>query len=277
MSRIASELVFGAGRLYSGDVIDSHAHVLAEQFNDDRADVLVRAQERGVVGMIEVGTDVASSRAAVDFAGEHEKVWATVGVHPSDVATLSDTDWEVLHDVVSRPNVVAVGEVGFDFYRGGTRAKQQPALEKFVVQAVSAKLPIVFHVRDGEESAHDALIDFMTSVPADARPRGVIHTFSGNMAQAEQYLDLGLYISFSGVITFKNVGVLLDVARGVPLDKILVETDCPFLAPVPHRGQRNEPAYVRFVAEKLAELRGISREEIDRVTEANTRSLFKLK
>lgn len=167
----------------------------------------------------------------------------------------------------------------------GSVVKQQHiALVRFVELALRVKKPIVFHVRDPVKSrqgrdhgasAHAAMLEFLLSYSDSERPHGVIHTFSGDQEQARQYLELGMYLSFSGVLTFpKKAEVIQKVARTMPLERILIETDCPFLTPQPHRGQRNEPSYVRFVAEKLAELRGVSLAEIDRATEENTKQLF---
>jgi TatD DNase family protein len=287
-------------------LFDSHAHVAFKQFDADRAAVIGRAHAAGLTGWLEVGTDVASSQRAVELAMKQTGVFATVGVHPSDIGEVTEADWVTLEAMLAQECVVAVGEVGIDFYRGGTLKPQLRVLERFVRLAREHSLPVVFHVRDapqnpsqpplirgGEQeknsppdkgesegvlthNAHDALIQYLESLPLDARPRGVIHTFSGTSAQAQQYLALGLYLSFSGVVTFKNAGDMAEAAKTVPLDRFLIETDCPFLAPQQYRGQRNEPAYVRFVAEKVAELRGESVEAISEASWRNAQRLFAL-
>jgi TatD DNase family protein len=253
-------------------MIDSHAHLAAPQFDTDRDEVATRSP-----AWIEVGTDLGESTKAVRLAERYEKCWATVGVHPDEVATLTEPVWGELEKLAEHPKVKAIGEVGFDFYRNGTVEPQEPVLRRFLSLANQKKLPVIFHVRDGKEaSAHEALLTLLETLPAAQRPTGVIHTFSGSAGQAQRYLDLGLYLSFSGVLTFKKAGEILAVAKTVPLERILIETDCPFLAPEPHRGQRNEPSYIKFVAAKIAELRGISLEEVLQATKDNTKNLFQL-
>ena len=258
-------------------MIDSHAHMHFDQFDEDRAAVIARARAAGLLGWIEVGVDVLTSRKAIEIA-RTENVWASVGVHPSDIATIKDGDWGIIEELLAAPRVVAVGEVGFDFYRGGTQEDQLPILQRFVALAVKRNLPVIFHVRDATDgpSAHEAMIRFLQALPDNQRPRGVMHTFSGDAAQAQTYLELGMYLSFSGVVTFKKAASMAEVATTMPLDRLLIETDCPFLAPEPLRGQRNEPAYVKYVASKIAELRGVSLEEITAVTTANTKKLFSI-
>lgn len=256
-------------------MFDSHAHVMFDDFAADRDQVLARAREAGLTGWIEIGTDLAQSQKAVALAQQRQNVWASVGVHPSDIAGLTEANWQALANLLDQPKVVAVGEVGLDFYRGGTAEEQLPILQHFVDLATTRHLPVIFHVRDGKDmNAHEAMIKFLRSLPKI--PQGVMHTYSGTLEQSRQYLELGLHLSFSGVITFKNAGALTAVAKQIPLEKILIETDCPFLAPEPFRGQRNEPAYVKYVAATLAALRGISFEEADRLTTENTMQLFRL-
>ena len=217
-------------------------------------------------------------------------------MHPSDVG--QGINWAEIEKLLDEPKVVAIGEVGIDLYHQDNLEEQLEALESFIGLAREKNLPVVFHVRNsnpppppplsrrGDESysldkgriggvwnAHDEMIKFLQDHNWN---RGVIHTFSGTKAQAEQYLEMGLYLSFSGVVTFKNAGEILEVAKTMPLDKMLIETDCPFLSPEPFRGKRNEPAYVKYVAEKIAEVRGISFDEVARATEENTRKLFLL-
>lgn len=257
-------------------MLDSHAHVNDSQFDTDRADILTQAQAVGVNGWIEIGTTVADSQQAIALAKQSYSIWATVGVHPDYIADITDQDWQQLEQLVQQPKVVAVGEVGLDYYRGGKLTDQQPVLERFIALAVEYKKPVVFHVRSGKHDAHADLIHILEALPATQRPRGVIHTFSGTVDQAQAYLALGLYLSISGVITFKNAGDLVEVVRNTPLEKLLLETDCPYLTPEPHRGQRNEPAYVSFIAQKVAELKGVPVSQVDHMTETTTRQLFSL-
>lgn len=275
-------------------MIDSHAHVAFAQFDGDREGVIERARrvrlrqgygEQASVRWVEVGTDVAQSRAAVALAEHYpdDVLGATVGVHPSDIAALTEDDWRELEELLSHRRVVAVGEVGLDYYRGGWREMQLPVLERFVALAVAHDLPVVFHVRSGAPASlagkgRDAHADLPRFLQArDAAVRGVVHTFSGTAAQAEEYLKLGLYLSISGVVTFKNAGAMAEVARTVPLDRLLVETDCPFLAPEPYRGRRNEPAYVEHVVQRVAALRGVSADTVAQATVENATRLFGVK
>lgn len=255
-------------------MVDSHAHLAFSAFDNDRAEVIARLDPAGVHGWIEVGTDIEQSRQAVALAEQYEQCWATVGVHPDSVQELDEVAWVELEKLARHEKVVAIGEVGFDFFRQGTREAQEPVLRRFIALAQQVHKPVVWHVRD----AHAAMLEFLAGYLDKERPHGVIHTFSGDEAQADQYLRLGMYLSFSGVLTFpKKAEVMQAVARAMPLERILVETDCPFLAPEPFRGKRNEPSYVRLVAEKLAQLRSLSVEEIDRATEENTKRLFDIR
>lgn len=255
-------------------MIDSHAHVAFSAFDGLRDKVIARAREAGVVGWIEIGTDIVQSRKSVALAQDCEDVFATVGVHPDDVGSLTEKDWVELERMLDEERVVAVGEVGFDFYREENPGfcVQKEALERFADLAREKSLPIVFHVRDGKDaSAHEAMLDFLKTQDGI---RGVMHTYSGSVEQARRYLDLGMCLSFSGVVTFKNAQENREVAKIVPFDRFLIETDCPFLAPEPYRGQQNEPAYVKLVAEKLAEVRSVSVEDVVARSMENTRRLF---
>ena len=255
-------------------MIDSHAHILDEAFDGDRDDVIARAQDTGLA-WVEVGTALAESRAAEILAQEHGNIRASVGVHPESISELSEESWSEFATLADSPAVCAIGEVGLDTFRNGTIAKQEPELRRFIALAQEKKLPVIFHVRSGNGvDAHAELLRVLASYPKSELPRGVIHTFSGTLEQAHAYVDCGMTISFSGVLTFKNAGVLPDTVKDIPLESILAETDCPYLAPEPHRGKRNEPNYVQYVLNKIAELRGISFEEIEIATDHNAKNLF---
>ena len=256
-------------------MFDSHAHVGFDQFNEDRREVIERALKAGVRGWIEVGADLKSSKEAITLAEANDNVFASVGVHPDHVAELTEDSWEMLGSLVKEPRVVAVGEVGFDYFRDGKYAEQLPAVNRFAAMAVDNELPVIWHVRSGENrDAHEDLIGLLSNLPDNERLGGVAHTFSGTVKQAKIYVELGLYIGISGIVTFKNAGQLADAVKAVPIEKLLIETDCPFLAPTPYRGQRNEPAYVKYVAEKIAEIKGVDISEVERVTLENTHKLF---
>jgi len=256
-------------------MFDSHAHVAFEQFDKDRDEVIQRAVKDGLVGWIEIGSSVERSQRAIDLAQATEGVRAAVGVHPDDIGSLDEEGWQVLDKLAQHNEVVAIGEVGFDYYRGGSYEEQVGPVRGFIDLANKYRKPVVWHVRSSEEKdAHDDLIKFLRSLSDDERPKGVSHTFSGTVEQAKAYLELGLHIGISGIVTFKNAGALPDVVKAVPLDKLLIETDCPYLAPEPHRGQRNEPAYVKYVAARVAEIKGISAEGVERQTDGNVKQLF---
>ncbi len=256
-------------------MIDSHAHVASELFDSDREDIITRAKEHGVSGWIEVGTNVEESEKAVAIAQNYSHVVASIGVHPDDIGNLQEENWKTLELLARNEKVCAIGEVGFDTFRNGTIEAQEPVLRRFIELAQTVHKPVIFHVRSGNGiDTHAELLRVLSSYPLPTLPKGVIHTFSGTREQAEQYIALGMMISFSGVITFKNPGDLSEIAKTIPLSSILVETDCPFLTPEPFRGKRNEPAYVRHVIQKIADIRGVSFEEIEQKTEENTRLLF---
>ncbi|MEK7498983.1 MAG: TatD family hydrolase [Patescibacteria group bacterium] len=257
-------------------MIDSHAHILAEQFDSDR-DVLITQAAEHALAWVEVGTDVAVSKKAVELADKHAHIFASVGVHPDDISNMSEDDWNTLELLAENKKVCAIGEVGFDTYRDGTIEQQEPILRKFIALAQKANKPIIFHVRSGNGiDAHTELLRVLSSYPAHELPRGVIHTFSGTLQQVQEYMALGMMISFSGVVTFKNAQELREIAKNIPIESMLVETDCPFLTPEPFRGKRNEPSYVRYVIATIATLRGVSFEEIEQATQQNTKKLFAL-
>ncbi|MBI1833644.1 MAG: TatD family hydrolase [Candidatus Andersenbacteria bacterium] len=258
-------------------MFDSHAHIAVSQFDKDREVVIERARNAGLFGWLEVGTDIEQSHKAIALAETQDGAYATVGVHPSDIGSLTESGWKKIDELLSNSKVKAVGEIGLDFYRGGNLSEQTEVLLRFLELAQKHSLPIVFHVRNGEMTdAHEELLKILNNLSTDRKPSGVIHTFSGNLLQAQKYLELGLYLSFSGVVTFKNAGAIVEAAINTPLDRILIETDCPFLAPVPYRGKRNEPAYVQYVAAKIAELHHIPVEKVIEHTDVNAHKLFNI-
>lgn len=258
-------------------MFDSHAHVAFPQFDVDRENIIDRAKQAGVDGWLEIGTDLDVSSKALELAKQVEGVYSTVGVHPNDIQGINQKTWGELMKLASHPRVKAVGEVGLDFYRSAAVEEQQEVLERFITLANEKDLPVVFHIRSGSQvDAHDSLLFLLSQFEPDRRPRGVIHTFSGTSDQARRYLEFGLYLSFSGVITFQNAGSVVAAAKWAPLDRVLVETDCPFLAPAPYRGKRNEPAMVKYVVEKLAEIKGVSAKEVEDQTTQNAHELFRL-
>jgi TatD DNase family protein len=256
------------------EIIDSHCHLDFPDFGPELPAVLARARAAGIVGLVCIGSgkDIASARSAVALAGQEPDVRATVGIHPHDVVHMTEATWEELDGLARAPRVVGVGETGLDYYYDHSpREVQQRAFRRFIALGRAARRPIVCHIRDAHEEAARILEEERA-----AEVGGVIHCFSGGAADARRYLDLGLYLSFSGILTFKNAGPLREAAVAAPLDRLMVETDAPYLAPIPYRGKRNEPSYVVETLRLLAELRAIPFEEAAAATTANARQLFSL-
>lgn len=255
-------------------LIDTHCHIQTEEFDPDREEVLDRARGAGVETLVVVGGagDLSNNDKAVDLAEQNAGLFATVGMHPHDAKDVGPDDMDRLRSLAGHPRVVAIGETGLDFhYEHSPRQVQREMFERFVALALETRLPIVVHNRESDREAAETIRD-----RGQGKLAGVIHCFSSDADAARSFLDLGFYLSFSGIVTFRNADALRDVARRVPLDRLLVETDAPFLAPVPKRGKRNEPAHVRFVAETLARVRGTSVEEVAHATSRNARTLFGL-
>ena len=253
-------------------VVDSHCHLDGERFGGDLPAVLGRARAAGVTGMICIGSgdSLTSARGSVALANQEADVYATVGIHPHDVAPMTEADWVELEGLARAPRVVGVGETGLDYhYDHSPREAQRLAFRRFVALARAARKPLSSHVRDAHEDAATILRDERA-----AEVGGVIHCFTGGVADARRYLDLGHHLSFSGILTFKNADAIREAAVFAPLDRLLIETDAPYLAPIPHRGERNEPAFIVRTLEVLAGLRGIAVEEADRATTENSRRLF---
>jgi TatD DNase family protein len=255
------------------ELIDTHAHLDDEQLAPDSDSVLVRARAAGVVAIVAVGTTFETSRQAVQLAGKHAIVRAAVGIHPNYAALAGAGDWRAVVELSREPGVVAVGETGLDRFRSDTPFDQQvDHFERHLGLAGERALPVIIHCRDAEQD----VLRCLTAAAGAGPLRGVMHSFSGQAATAARCVELGLYISFAGQLTFKNrkFDALREVARLVPLDRLLIETDSPYLAPEPHRGARNEPAHVRFTAERLAELRGMTPTDLAAATASNARKLF---
>jgi TatD DNase family protein len=260
-------------------LIDTHAHLDFDKFDADREAVIERAQAAGVAAIVNVGTDVASSRAAVRLAERYDAVYAAVGMHPHDAKTLDGAALAELRELARQPKVVAVGEIGLDFYRDRSpRDVQRRAFQAQLAWAAKLGKPVVIHDRDAHEEIMEVLGSWAAGLEASplAGRLGVLHTFSGDQSMAERAIQLGFYISISGPVTYHNARQLPGIVQALPLERLLVETDCPFLTPHPHRGKRNEPAYVRLVAERIATLRGISFDALAEATTANAQRLFQL-
>lgn len=253
-------------------LIDSHCHLDADRFDDDRAAVLERARHAGVRRMVTVGCDEENSRRALGLASTHDDVWATVGVHPPEAASASERFDEVLAKLAASDRCVAIGECGLDYYYDHSpRERQREVFARQIALARRVQKPLVIHVRD----AWDECIELLHSEGA-RECGGVIHCFSGSLDDAKRSLELGFYLSIPGIVTFKSPGDLPEVVRTAPADRLLVETDSPYLAPMPYRGKRNEPAFVLEVARKVAELRGVELDDVVAQTGKNARALFSL-
>lgn len=254
-------------------LIDTHCHLDFPDYQTDLLAVLDRARKAGVGRVVTVGIDLPTSRAAIDLAMRHSALFATVGVHPHHVKELVEGDYALLRELACHPKVVAYGEIGLDYVKDYS----PPALQRehFVRQVALARelaLPLIIHDR---EAHADTLAILRQALPLKAG--GVMHCFSGDAAFAAEVLALGFYISIPGVVTFPKAEVMQEAVRQVPLDRLLLETDGPFLAPVPRRGKRNEPQLLLHTAHKVAELKGVSLEEVARATTANAEKLFQLK
>jgi TatD DNase family protein len=253
-------------------LIDSHAHIQGKEYAGEAKAVIARAREAGIEKIIVVGGagDMSSNTEAVALADTFPIIYATVGMHPHDAKDVTNDELRTLRQLTAHPKVIAVGETGLDYYYDHSpRDVQRRVFGQFIHMACDTDLPIVVHERDAAKEAAE-----MLRSEGVGRLHGVIHCFTGDYNAARAYLDLGFYLSLTGIITFKNAGALREVVRQVPLERLLVETDSPYLTPVPHRGKRNEPAYVRFVAETIAKLKELAVEEVARVTTANVKDLF---
>lgn len=254
-------------------LFDTHAHLHFPDYAEDLDAVLERARAAGVRGVVTIGTDRETNRAVVELARRLRDVWATVGIHPHDAAEATDADFEEMERLArTEPRVVAFGEMGLDFFRNlSPPAAQDAAFRRQIRLARAVAKPLVIHCRD----AHKETIDVLAGEGA-REIGGVMHCFSGDVEIARRCLDLGLFISLAGPVTYKNARALPEVARFVPEDRLVVETDCPYLPPTPHRGKRNEPAYVKLTADFVAGLRGADPEALGHTLTANAARLFRI-
>jgi TatD DNase family protein len=255
-------------------VIDSHTHIDGAEFDADRTEVLARARAAGVTAMVVVGTgrSLAQIRRAVDLAAAEPDVWAAVGVHPHDAKEMDESWWGPLEEMARAPRVVAIGETGLDFhYDHSPRVEQADRFRRHIRLARSLGKPVVCHIRD----AHAESAAILEEEEA-ATVGGVIHCFTGGPDDAARYVGLGMYVSFSGIITFKSAEAIRAAAAIVPADRILIETDAPYLAPIPMRGKRNEPSYLGHTAEVVGRQKGMTGAELAAMAAANTTRLFGL-
>ena len=254
------------------ELFDTHAHLHFPEFDADREAMLHRARAAGVRRMVTIGTDADTTRAAIAIAEREGDVWATAGVHPHDAGETDDVALAEVERLAGNPRVVAIGEIGLDFFRNlSPRDAQGRVFRRFIALARRLRKPVVVHCRE----AHAEVLSILSEERA-AEVGGIMHCFSGDVEIARRCLDLGLVISLAGPVTYPNARALPDVARFVPADRLVVETDCPFLPPQPYRGKRNEPAYLAITAARVAELRGEPVADLAARMSENARSLLRL-
>ena len=261
--------------------IDSHAHLEGHRFDSDREQMIARAREAGVETIVAIGNGDGPINfdCAIQLAEKYEFIYATIGIHPHEAKLADQAALARMEQLARHPKIIAWGEIGLDyFYDHSPREVQQTVFIQQMELARAAKLPIVIHCRpsDGKEDAWDDCLRLIEQHWTPAGIGGILHCFTGNPSQARRALDMGFMVSFAGNLTFPKAQQIRDAALEVPLDRMLIETDSPFLAPVPYRGKRNEPAFVKEVARQLAELRGLSTEEIGRQTTQNFYRFFSL-
>ncbi len=251
-------------------IFDSHAHYLSSAFDGDRDEVLTALFGGKVSGIIESGTTVLDSREALVLADTYPSIWAAVGIHPQEAATFTDRDIDELRALATHPQAVAIGEIGLDYHYddGPSRDIQHRCFRAQLELAKELSLPVVIHDRDAHEDTLSVLKEY--------QPRGVVHCFSGSVEMAREVLKLGMHIGIGGVVTFKNARKLVEVASEMPLDRLLLETDAPYLAPVPLRGERCDSSMIVHAAATIAALRGMTTNEILRIAEENARRLYSL-
>jgi TatD DNase family protein len=252
-------------------LVDSHCHISSDDFNSDREDVITRAEQNGVGYMLNVCSDIAEAQKLIDFCEKHSNVFASVGVHPEYADRYENLTVEDILHKLNNPYVVGIGECGLDYhYNEDIKEQQLSVLEKQIAAAQQSGLPLIIHNRESD----DDMITVLAAAYKKQKFRGELHCFSSSAKLAEFALSIGFYLSASGIITFKKSGDLRELFKEFPLDRLLVETDSPYLAPTPYRGNRNEPAYVANTASVLAELKNISVDKLAEITTDNFFTLF---
>lgn len=259
-------------------MIDTHCHLNFDAYDADRDDVIARAATAGVMRVINPGVDRATSQAALDLAARYSGIYAAVGMHPNDTANFTDDDLSWIEAMAHQPKVVAIGEIGLDYHwHDSPKEMQFKAFEAQLALAAQLELPVIIHNREASDNVIAILEAWARDLPPALRDRaGVLHSFSAPHSVAERALAAGFYLGFTGPITFKNADDLRRTAATVPLDRVLVETDGPFLTPTPHRGKRNEPAYIPLIVERLAALKTIPVQQMAEATTINAERLFGL-
>jgi len=251
-------------------LIDTHCHLDFKDFDHDREEVIRRSREEGIGCIINVGSSLLGTKRSIELAEGNEIIFAAAGIHPHEADNIKETDLESFEDCFSSKKIVAVGEIGLDYYKGiSSKDNQKKLFIKLLQEARKKNLPIIIHNRDAHKDITSILKDVM-----GLSIKGVMHCFSGDETFLEECLGLGLLVSFTCNLTFKNASRLRGIAKLAPIEKLLLETDAPFLAPQLFRGKRNEPGYVKYLAEELARIKGLSVDEVAEITTANARKLF---
>lgn len=253
-------------------IFDSHAHYDDESFNEDRENIIKEIRENGVINVLNCGASMEGARESFKLANKYDFFYAAVGIHPENAYELTKENYEEIKEMTKNPKVRAIGEIGLDYYweENPPREKQKEVFRKQMELARELDMPVVIHDRD----AHGDTLEIIKEFP---EVKGVVHCFSGSVEFARECLKLGYYIGFTGVITFKNSKKIVEVAKEVPLDRILVETDAPYMAPTPNRGKRNRSDYIKFIIEKIAEVKELSVKEVSDATIENAENLLKIK
>lgn len=252
-------------------IFDSHAHYDDESFDEDREQVIKELKENGIIGVLNCGASLKGAKDSLKLAEKYDFFYAAVGIHPENAYELTDEAFEEIKQMTKNSKVRAIGEIGLDYYWDENPPKdvQKEVFRKQMQLAKELNLPVIIHDRE----AHGDTLEIMKEFP---EVKGVLHCFSGSVEFACECLKLGYYIGFTGVVTFKNAKKVLEVAKEVPLDRLLVETDCPYMAPTPYRGKRNRSEYIKFIIEKVAEIKGLSTAEMENKTIKNTKNLLKI-
>ena len=253
-------------------MIDSHAHLDEERFDEDRDELIKSLKENAISYVINPSSDMETSRRVVELSNKYDNIFAAVGIHPHDAEGFKDEDLDELREISKDERVVAIGEIGLDYYYDNSpRDIQKEVFRKQLELSHELDLPVIIHTRDAMGDTYDILKEF------EGRVRGVMHCYTGSIEMAEKFMKLGFYISIAGPVTFKNAVNVREMAKQIPLERLLIETDSPYLAPVPNRGKRNDPTNVRYVADMLANLKEIQIDKIIEHSRENTVELFSLK
>jgi TatD DNase family protein len=251
-------------------MIDTHAHLNDTAFDLDRGEVIQRAHDNGVGTILDVTEDIASAEKSLSLFSENDRIWTAVGLHPHVARALNSDEIQKFRSLIAHPKVIAVGEIGLDYYYNHQPHElQQQAFHQMLELACEADLPVIIHNRDSDDDLIRILREFIPK-----KIRGVIHCFTSTLETAKKLLEMGFYISFSGIVTFKTAEDLRKVVEEVPLNRLMVETDAPYLTPVPMRGKKNEPFFVKHTAEQVVKLKKTSMQEFERILSGNVKNLF---